>query len=553
MAVNLSPVGGVAAQFFDNNGVMLTGGKIYTYAAGTTTPQTTYTSNSGLTAHSNPIILDASGRVPSGEIWLTENLIYKFSIKDANDVLIGTYDNISGISTITLPLSSSNVTYTPAGTGAVTTTVQAKLRQTVSVKDFGAVGDGVTDDTAALQAACNFALASSANFDTVTINFPTGTYAYTTSPNWAISRLEMNCSSGTVFKHTGTGIALDFDGGATGGGIYVVKLTGSPLIIGNAATTFGVRTRAVHHSYFDFRVRNVTNSALLTKWAVCNEYRVRCSPIGEPAFSVVPIAGMTLEQRGVGELTSACTFHNPVIGGVSGYGIVLNEAIENTFIGGTSESNAGGVFIETTSSNNTFVNIDCEFNISLDLFVKGSYNTFINTLSDLECNFENTGVGNLVIGGLFNEITNAGTQNEFHRLTYNTTGTGSFTDTGASTVKISVRNATGGALDPDLQSNPKVSVFVNASSGNNLTVANDNIISAGSANDIAFFKFGTGKVKFSAAGGAVPIQYSSTGVAFQGTSPIAKPTVSGAKGGNAALSSLITALANYGLIIDSTT
>lgn len=98
MAVNLSPVGGVAAQFFTNSGAVLTGGKIFTYAAGTTTPAATYTTSQGNVAWTNPIVLDAAGRVPSGgEIWLTDGLIYKFVLKNSNDVLIGTYDNITGI------------------------------------------------------------------------------------------------------------------------------------------------------------------------------------------------------------------------------------------------------------------------------------------------------------------------------------------------------------------------------------------------------------------------------------------------------------------------
>ena len=97
MAVFLSPVGGVAAQFFTNTGAVLTGGKLYTYAAGTTTPLTSYTTSAGNVARTNPVVLDAAGRVPSsGEIWIT-SVPYKFVLTDSTDVLIATYDNISGI------------------------------------------------------------------------------------------------------------------------------------------------------------------------------------------------------------------------------------------------------------------------------------------------------------------------------------------------------------------------------------------------------------------------------------------------------------------------
>jgi hypothetical protein len=54
--------------------------------------------------------------------------------------------------TLAAPTGSSLVGYLPAGTGAVATTVQTKLRESVSVKDFGIVSDGVTDQTAALVA-----------------------------------------------------------------------------------------------------------------------------------------------------------------------------------------------------------------------------------------------------------------------------------------------------------------------------------------------------------------------------------------------------------------
>lgn len=136
MTVNISPAGGVAAQFFTDDGVPLAGGKLYSYAAGSTSLQTVYTSSSGVTAWSNPIILNSAGRVSgSGEIWLTNNLAYKFILDDSTDVTIASYDNVSGIGDDTSLLTfeallagstgASLVGYLPASGPA--TTVQAEL------------------------------------------------------------------------------------------------------------------------------------------------------------------------------------------------------------------------------------------------------------------------------------------------------------------------------------------------------------------------------------------------------------------------------------------
>jgi len=99
MAVNLSPVAGAAQQFFTNSGAPLSGGLLYTYAAGTTTPQATYTTAAGTTANSNPIVLNSAGRLDS-EVWLTSTLTYKFVLKDSGGVTIATYDDIPGIGSV---------------------------------------------------------------------------------------------------------------------------------------------------------------------------------------------------------------------------------------------------------------------------------------------------------------------------------------------------------------------------------------------------------------------------------------------------------------------
>lgn len=71
---------------------------------------------------------------------------------------------------------SANINYTPPFTNAITTTVGNKLSETISVKDFGAVGDGVTDDTTAIQAAATAASG-------MALYFPSGNYALTAAIN----------------------------------------------------------------------------------------------------------------------------------------------------------------------------------------------------------------------------------------------------------------------------------------------------------------------------------------------------------------------------------
>lgn len=80
------------SYFADANGAPLAGGKIYTYAAGTTTQQNSYTDSTATIPLSNPVILDSAGRAT---IWLSG--FYKIVVTDANNVTISTTDNITAL------------------------------------------------------------------------------------------------------------------------------------------------------------------------------------------------------------------------------------------------------------------------------------------------------------------------------------------------------------------------------------------------------------------------------------------------------------------------
>lgn len=72
-------------------GAPLAGGKLHTYAAGTSTPLATYTDSTGGTPNANPVILNSRGEA---DVWLTEGSGYKLTLTDSADVTVWTVDNV---------------------------------------------------------------------------------------------------------------------------------------------------------------------------------------------------------------------------------------------------------------------------------------------------------------------------------------------------------------------------------------------------------------------------------------------------------------------------
>lgn len=114
----LSPI--LQQSQFDDNGNFLAGGLIWSYAAGTTTPQAVYTDSTAATAWPNPITLDARGE-SGGEIWLTAGSSYKFVLESAPEYgqthgeQISVFDEVTGVNdTVTIPSTNNWILF--AGT-----------------------------------------------------------------------------------------------------------------------------------------------------------------------------------------------------------------------------------------------------------------------------------------------------------------------------------------------------------------------------------------------------------------------------------------------------
>ena len=176
----------VASTLYGSNAlVLLPYATCTVYLAGTSTKATIY-SDEYSTPLANPFTASATGQV----LFYADNGRYDLYVSKASYVPV-TIPNIELVDVLA-PSGSNSVGYLPAGTNAIATTVQTKLRETVSVKDFGAVGDGTTDDSAAI----NAAIASNRN-----IYFPAGTY-------FIASPIRVNTKSNVMLQGAGVDVAI---------------------------------------------------------------------------------------------------------------------------------------------------------------------------------------------------------------------------------------------------------------------------------------------------------------------------------------------------------
>lgn len=191
MTASLAPYPKFRAIQADNT--PLVGGKLYTFAAGTTTPQATYTDYGGLTPNTNPIILNVNGEA---DVWFDPSLSYKLVLKSATDVIQWTVDNYQADSiaaTLKLDLADSSdagkgdalVAVKSTLTGSVARTQHDKNAETVSIYDFMTAAQ-ISDAKAGtltldMTSAFNAAIAAVSAAGGGTIKVPAGRYKTTST------------------------------------------------------------------------------------------------------------------------------------------------------------------------------------------------------------------------------------------------------------------------------------------------------------------------------------------------------------------------------------
>lgn len=137
------------AAFTDNSGAPCAGCLLYTYVAGGTTPQATYTTSNGATPNANPVVLDSAGRA---NVWLIPGATYRFDLETAGSVLMWSVDNVPGGSLLGEGTNIANCVFAgpasgPDATATCRSLVVADLPATIPLTAGNFGSEGTTTKT----------------------------------------------------------------------------------------------------------------------------------------------------------------------------------------------------------------------------------------------------------------------------------------------------------------------------------------------------------------------------------------------------------------------
>jgi parallel beta-helix repeat protein len=294
--------------------------------------QTIFTlTNFDYTPASNNLAVFVNGSKQVAGVNYSETSVNVFTFTsglNAGDVV----EAIVGLTTAGGTLSASLISYNEGGTGAATRTVQNKLQESVSVKDFGAVGDGVTDDTAAIQACLNSFTQSTGGG---TVYFPAGTYIISASLIVDVNGMTLIGTKGSTWIKRKNGVAGDtmnllqtgFQGRYTPGAtIYDFTMIGMGFDGNKANNTVGTNDN------FDEGV------SLL--------YASRCS-IADCYVKNVLRIGIALSTGANDSIVTGCVVEGCIEGG-----IYAETSTNVKFIGNTAKSNSSIPHIGNISFSN---------------------------------------------------------------------------------------------------------------------------------------------------------------------------------------------------------
>jgi hypothetical protein len=523
-----------------SSGGLLAGAKLYFYSTGTSTPKNTYSDFALTTPNANPVVADGNGIfIP---IYMLVDERYRVVLKTSADVLIYDVPDIGGplmtqseVGTILYPRTAAEIS------AGVTPTYY--YYEPGDVRRQGAVGDGSTDDTTALQNAFDVRgpiyIRGGGKFMFTNLTARIRSHIYGDGPRKSVLRQKSSATGVAITFETGLPPASEGVNDITEGG-YCFENWGLE-VKGTTGLGIGGATLSSMFSSNNFRIQNQHSETLGSL-----PYTVPASSIGINldgassavifmsnhrnleirSFETAVKARSTVNEQFIHGWFVDCKFGFDVQEISTWHSYVTHESgVQNArcwlIDGAVSNVHAEGERWELTQSGCYGV----EFGASSSL--SNVHFKWPNVLiaSDGSAWPGRKYTGTLPAGALF--------------YVFVTTGP---LIAGLSTTEFShgFDLRIGGTSMGD----GKLTIGRN-SGGADCTLAHDGT---------HFYLKGGNSLRLVGDGGAdstYKVDVNSTGVGFQGTNAIAKPTVTGSRAGNAALASVLTALANYGLITDS--